>query len=85
MIERLINVVSSSECIGVTVQSIGCDCGFFVNVDDVEYSGDVLRFGDDDQDVCIKGLSKCKIKQDVDEYTIVGEDKKNSVILCVVR
>lgn len=85
MYNKLIEMVETHELVNVAVGCNGIDCCFIIEIDEYEYNGDDLIFGNADQEICIHNLSECEIVENFDEVYVSNGDKTTAVSLCFIR
>ena len=85
MIRNIIDKVANHEVISVAVSDDSFAWCSTINVDEYEYVGDDLTFGDGDQELCIRGLSGYEVNEFFDEILLLSADKKKQISLCFVR
>ena len=63
MVQNILNKLSEYEVVSVAVNDEFCNCSYTVNVDDYEVVGNDLFFGNEDQEICIKGIDQYEISE----------------------
>ncbi len=85
MINNIIEKLYKSSIISVAVSDDFCDVSFTVRAEDCDYNSGNLYFGNEDQNICIRGIENYEIVEFFDEVIITDQYRTKQISLCFIK